>query len=91
MPHGVPGITPRKLPPLLDECLAGHAFRAVTRILDGPGVQADAAFRDFPAELIESLSVGRPIAETPGASAVQLSVGGFCWLGGTMPKRFMRR
>ncbi|MDC8804442.1 hypothetical protein PRZ61_13400 [Halomonas pacifica] len=36
---GVPGITPRKLPILLDACLAGHAFRAVTRILDGPGVQ----------------------------------------------------
>ncbi|WP_355660972.1 peroxidase-related enzyme [Halomonas salifodinae] len=41
--------------------VAARAF--FTRILDGLGVQADAAFREFPAELIESLSVGRPIAE----------------------------
>lgn len=40
--------------------VAGRAF--FTRILDGLGTEADAAFRELPVELVEALSVGRPIA-----------------------------
>ena len=47
---------------------AARAF--FTRILDGLGTRADAAYRSLPAELIGPLSVGRPIdgAEESGAS-----------------------
>ncbi|RTR06569.1 carboxymuconolactone decarboxylase family protein [Halomonas nitroreducens] len=44
---------------------AGRAF--FTRILDGLGVEADAAYRALPAELTGPLTVGRPIAGTPAA------------------------
>ncbi|MGR4068604.1 peroxidase [Halomonas sp. LR3S48] len=40
--------------------VAGRAF--FTRILDGLGAEADAAFRELPPGLVEPLSVGRPIA-----------------------------
>ena len=40
--------------------VAGRAF--FTRILDGLGAEPDAAFGELPANLVEALSVGRPIA-----------------------------
>ncbi|MCE8015473.1 peroxidase-related enzyme [Halomonas sp. MCCC 1A17488] len=42
--------------------VAGRAF--FTRILDGLGTEADAAFRELPPGLVAPLSVGRPIAST---------------------------
>ncbi|XKE46983.1 carboxymuconolactone decarboxylase family protein [Halomonas organivorans] len=42
--------------------VAARAF--FTRILDGVGAEADAAYRELPAELVASLTVGRPIART---------------------------
>jgi uncharacterized peroxidase-related enzyme len=41
--------------------VAARAF--FTRILDGLGAEADAAFRELPPGLVEPLSVGRPIAQ----------------------------
>lgn len=40
--------------------VAGRAF--FTRILDGLGAEPDAAYRELPAEMVEALCVGRPIA-----------------------------
>lgn len=40
--------------------VAGRAF--FTRILDGLGAEADAVFRELPPVIVETLSVGRPIA-----------------------------
>ncbi|MFQ3787185.1 carboxymuconolactone decarboxylase family protein [Halomonas sp. A29] len=40
--------------------VAGRAF--FTRILDGLGAEADAAFRELPPGMVGPLSVGRPIA-----------------------------
>ncbi|MBB3192436.1 carboxymuconolactone decarboxylase family protein [Halomonas cerina] len=44
--------------------VAARAF--FTRILDGVGAEADAAYRELPADLVASLTVGRPIARTAG-------------------------
>jgi uncharacterized peroxidase-related enzyme len=40
--------------------VAGRAF--FTKVLDGLGVEPDAAYRELPAPLCEALTVGRPVA-----------------------------
>ncbi|WP_416140494.1 carboxymuconolactone decarboxylase family protein [Halomonas sp. HK25] len=54
--------------------VAGRAF--FTKVLDGLGVEADAAYRELPGALIEALTMGRPIARSASASGQDPGPGG---------------
>jgi uncharacterized peroxidase-related enzyme len=51
-------------PEVLDIALTAAARAFFTKVLDGLGVQPDAAYRALAPELRSALTVGRPIAET---------------------------
>jgi alkylhydroperoxidase family enzyme len=50
-------------PEIMDVVLAASARCFFSKTLDGVGALADARFRELPAELLDVLVVGRPIAE----------------------------
>lgn len=52
-------------PEVLDIALAAAARAFFTKVLDGLGVQPDAAYQALAPELRSALTVGRPIAEAP--------------------------
>lgn len=52
-------------PDVLDIALAAAARAFFTKVLDGLGVQPDAAYQALAPELRSALTVGRPIAEAP--------------------------